>query len=93
MTFGKKPEETQLDRLIAQYELEIQMETEPKKVAKMVKNLEGMYLLKAKMAPQKISPETWLIVGGNLAGILIIVAYEHSHVIGTKALNFAGKLR
>jgi hypothetical protein len=93
LSWRKKPEETQLDRLIAQYELDIQMEEDPKKAAKMVKNLEGLYSVRSKNAPNRISPETWLIVGGNLAGILIIVGYEHGHVIGSKALNQIGKLR
>lgn len=55
--------------------------------------LERLYKLKEKNAPRRINPDTWLIVGGNLAGILIIVVYEHGHVIASKAMSQVGKLR
>ena len=38
-----------------------------------------------------VSPDTVLIVAGNLIGILIIVAYEQKNVLTTKALNFSVK--
>ena len=36
----------------------------------------------------RISPDTLAIVAGNLMGILIIVAYEQSHPMTSKGLNF-----
>lgn len=36
----------------------------------------------------RISPDTLAIVGGNLLGILIIVAYEQTHPMTSKSLNF-----
>lgn len=59
----------------------------------MLSQLERLYKLKEKHSPKRIDPNTWLVVGGNLAGILIIVSYEHGRVITSKALSFAGKLR
>lgn len=44
-------------------------------------------------APSKLSADTILMVVGNLAGILAILGYEHSHVITSKALGFVSKLR
>jgi hypothetical protein len=61
--------------------------------ATMLNRLERLYKLKEKNAPRQISPDTLLIVAGNILGILVIVAYEHSHVVTSKALSFAGKLR
>lgn len=95
MFWKKEPEETELDRAITALELEIRdaVDKTTKEYAKRIKNLERLYLLRSKNAPAGINPDTYLIVGGNLAGILIIVIYEHGHVIASKALNFAGKLR
>ena len=36
----------------------------------------------------KLSPDTKVIVAGNLIGIVLILAYESGHVITTKALGF-----
>lgn len=35
-----------------------------------------------------VSPDTIALVLGNLAGILIIVAYEQKHVMTSKAMGF-----
>lgn len=55
--------------------------------------LERLYKLKEKHSTRKFNPDTLLIVAGNLLGIIIIVAYEHGHVIGSKAMSQVGKLR
>lgn len=94
MLFKKNAEKTQLDQTIEQLERELQMTVgDPKETAKMVKNLERLYDVKSKHAPKSWNRDTLLIVGGNLLGILIIVAYEHSHVITSKAVNQIGKIR
>lgn len=77
-------------------ELETEMSTiggDSEEYATMLNRLERLYKLKEKNSPKHIDPNTWLIVGGNLAGILIIVFYEQAHVVTSKALGFAGKLR
>lgn len=61
--------------------------------ATMLNRLERLHKLREKSARKKVSPDTLLLVGGNLAGILIIVSYEHGRAITSKALSFAGKLR
>lgn len=60
--------------------------------ATMLNRLERLHKLKEKHSPKRVDPNTWLIVGGNLAGIIIVVGYERAHVIGSKAINMAGKL-
>lgn len=92
--FNKPTEETQLDRTITQLELDLQ-NTDPdsKEYAKKVKLLEKLYAIRSKNAPKGVSPDTWLVVGANLLGIVIIVAYEHGHVLTSKALNQLGKMR
>ena len=41
----------------------------------------------------KISPDTLLIVGGNLAGILLILNFEKMDIIRSKAISFVLKGR
>jgi hypothetical protein len=38
--------------------------------------------------PKTLDPNTMLIVGGNLAGLVIVVAYEQRHVLTSSALRF-----
>lgn len=58
-----------------------------------VEQLEKLYKLKEMEKPERVSRDTQLIVAGNLAGILIIVLHEHSHVITSKAFNLIGKFK
>ena len=41
----------------------------------------------------KISPDTLLVVGGNLVGILLILNFEKMDIIRTKAISFVLKGR
>jgi hypothetical protein len=41
--------------------------------------------------PDKLSKDTLAIIGGNLAGILLVIGYERAHVVTTKALSFLMK--
>ena len=43
--------------------------------------------------PDRVSKETWAIVGANLAGIVLIIGHERLSVITTKALGFISKLK
>lgn len=54
----------------------------------LVDRLEELSKLKAEYRPKRVNPDTRAIVLGNLAGILIIVAYEQKHVMTSKAVGF-----
>lgn len=54
---------------------------------RLIHRLESMSDLKRNNAREKISANTIALVGGNLLGILAILAYEQSHVITTKAIG------
>lgn len=60
---------------------------------KMMQHLKDLNELKKTKSSRGVSPDTVAVVAGNLAGILIIVGYERAHVVASKALSFAGKLR
>jgi hypothetical protein len=52
----------------------------------LINHLDRLNALKANTRPRRISPDTVMVVLGNLLGILIIVAYEEKHVITSKAM-------
>lgn len=60
--------------------------------AKMTAQLDKLYKMDTYKEP-KVNMNTVLAVGGNLAGILIIIGYEKFNVIGTKALGLIGKFK
>lgn len=98
--FGKDaPDEPSgLDLAIADLERElVSYDPGDEAYSKAMTNLERLYKLKEKHGhrafTERISPDTLIIVGGNLLGIVIIVFHERANVITSKALSFAGKLR
>lgn len=54
----------------------------------MVDQLVKLHSLKECEKPQGISKDTLLIVAGNLIGIVMILSYEKTNVITTRALQF-----
>jgi hypothetical protein len=71
-------------------ELMIDMKTrdgDSEEYATMLNRLERLNKLRKPSFREKISPDTLILVGSNLLGILIIVSYEHGHVLASRALN------
>lgn len=54
---------------------------------KLMTLLERLHEVKAKDRQPPISRDTLAICLTNLAGIIVIVAYEHAHVVTSKALG------
>jgi hypothetical protein len=49
-----------------------------------------------KLSPPKaepLSPNTMLLVAGNLLGIALILGYERTHIVTSKALSFVLRAR
>lgn len=61
--------------------------------SKMLKHLDELNKMRLEEKKHRVSPDTWVVVGGNLLGILTIVAYEQKHVVVTKALSFVLKTK
>jgi hypothetical protein len=76
--------ETTIDQLISRMSTE---EEDSEDYTKMVDNLETLYKLKAETQPDRVKLDTIAIVAGNLLGIIIIVGFEKSHVMTSKALS------
>lgn len=54
---------------------------------KLLGYLERLTKVKAGNKPSPVSRDTIILVLGNLAGVLIIVAYEQKHVLTSKGFN------
>lgn len=50
-----------------------------------------LHKVKAEDRNNSVSKDTMLAVGANLLGILIIINYEHTGIITSKAMSFVGK--
>lgn len=87
--FWSRKKESVLDEPIAAI-LSDMNATDPDKqeYSKMVGQLERLIRLKQEESKSGVSPDAVLLVIGNLVGILIIVTYEHNHVLVSKAVNF-----
>lgn len=90
--FKKPVQKTQLDeaidlatRALAGYE------PHSEEYAKTVEQLTALNAIREDTHTDRLSKDTLALILGNLAGIVVIVAYEHSHVITSKALSFLTK--
>lgn len=54
----------------------------------MLAYLERLNDMKAQTRRKRISSDTLAICGANLVGILIMVSYEHAHVMTSRAKDF-----
>lgn len=91
----KNTDETNIQELIdtAQSHL-FGLDAESDEYDSVLKQIERLYKLQSQSSDhRKVSPDTWLLVGGNLAGIALILSYEHLHPIASKALGFVLKTK
>lgn len=61
---------------------------EDKEFPVLIRHLDELTKMKAEQSRHRVSPDTMLMVAGNLFGILIIVAYEQKHVLRSTATTF-----
>jgi hypothetical protein len=58
----------------------------------LLERLERLYKLKAIDARKPVSRDTMANIAATLAGIFMILTYEHGRVVTSKALGFVPKL-
>lgn len=81
-------EPTKLDELITTLENELDaVGPRSEEYNDILKRLERLYELRLNDRPKRVSPDTLALIAGNLAGILLIVAYEQKHVITSKGFS------
>jgi hypothetical protein len=87
-----KTEPTVLDNTINQLQSEMAGVTaDSPEYSQMADQLVKLMHLKSDTGPKRVSPDALVSALASLGGILVIVSYEHAHVIGSKALGFVKK--
>lgn len=87
-------EKTGLEKAIEELHIEMNSVTaDTEQYSQMADQLVKLYKLREFDAPKKVSPDTLVLVGGNLLGIALIVGHERAHVVTSKALSFVLKLK
>lgn len=91
---AKKDKRTDIEKEIARV-TEILSQIDPKSTDYriVVEHLERLRKAATYETRKGISPDTVFATLGNLAGIGLILGYEHAHVITSKALSFVTKTR
>lgn len=90
--FGTKKSklDEQIDRLLLEMN---EMDSNSQEYVKALVAVERLMKLQSDEHRAPISWDTIAIIGGNLLGILIIVAYEQKHVVTSKALGMLPKAK
>jgi hypothetical protein len=87
-------EKTGLEKAIEELHIEMNSVTaDTEQYSQMADQLVKLYKLREFDSPKKVSPDTLVLVGGNLLGIALIVGHERAHVVTSKALSFVLKLK
>lgn len=83
-----------LDKAIASIHDQLDSyDADSREYAAMVDQLEKLYKMKASNKANTISADTLAIIGGNLAGILLILNFERMGVVASKALGLVIKTK
>lgn len=70
---------------------EIPMDSE--EYDRLTTQLTKLYKLREHDSKKTVSPDTLVLAGANLLGIVMIVGHERTHVVTSKALSFVSKLK
>lgn len=93
--FGiSKQEEGKLDEIVDRVLADMkQYGPDSPEFPELLKTLEKLYQLKSVDETHKqVSPDVIFTVLGNVACVLVIVAYEQKHVISSRAMTFIARL-
>lgn len=86
--FTKFKTRLKLDQEIESELSKLSQTTDSDEYESIVARIARLQKLKAEQAPRLPSPDTMLIVGGNILGIIWLTAVEREHPMTSKALNF-----
>lgn len=91
--FGRKPKDIEVKLDDVANDLLDQMLTNPNSRQEFAVDLAHLERIRALRRNDKkfLDPNTMALVAGNLAGIVIVVAYERVAVVTSKAINFVLK--
>lgn len=87
------PNEAALDENIAKLHAELKtQDPETEEYATALNHLTALYAIKNENRSRRVSPDTMATVIANLVGIGIIVGYERTNIITSKAVGFIKKV-
>jgi hypothetical protein len=94
MSLKKPREQTKLEKAIDDILIELsELSSQTDEYAAMVEQLVKLHKMKEDEKPSRVSQDTVATIAAHLAGILLIVGYERTNVVTTKALAFMHKLK
>lgn len=92
-TIKRTTEPTKLDEMIVEAQNQmLGTEIGTEEYAIKLERLTALYKLKEIETPKRVNPDTLALIAGNLTGIIMVLGYEHAHVVTSKAFGFIGKL-
>lgn len=59
----------------------------------LVDQLAKLHKLKEDEKPSRVTPDTLIVAGANILGIVLIVGHERAHIVTSRAKDFMLKLR
>ena len=85
----KETKPTQLEELIDKHTAELlNNDYDDEELARRVDQLSKLCKMQETRSPAwRVSPDTLALIAANLLGIVIVVAYEHAHVVTSKAFS------
>lgn len=60
---------------------------------KIVDQLNRLTKIRQEDKPDRVSPDTWAMIGANLFGIAMITWFERENIVTSKALGFISRIR
>lgn len=81
---------TDLDIVIDELVVRMQKTTDPDAYSTYV---EQLVKLNAVRNTRRVSPDVLFNVAGSIAGVLLVLGYEHGHVITSKAFSLVRSIR
>ena len=86
--FKLRKQKSQHDALIERVILQMEQESlGSDEYSRLLLVLERLTKLKGDNSPLQVSPDTLILVCGNIAGVLLILGHERFHVITTRAFQ------
>lgn len=80
----------ELDRLFSDLR---DKEIDSEEYAAILDRIVKLHKLQAEEKPPRVSPDTLVLAGTNILGIIIILSYERLNIITTKAMSFVQRPR
>ena len=92
--FGKPNSDPKLDEAIDSIYSDLAgFTSETEEYGRMTDQLTKLYAIKNERNSRRVSPDTAVVVGANIAGILLILNHERLGIVTSKALGFVIRVR